>query len=320
MVLHHGLIIKNKIIMTTKKPQPSKKANLHPRNKHIERYDFDVLTTTLPTLKEFVRPNQYEDLSIDFSNPNAVKALNSALLKQHYDITFWDIPEGHLCSPIPGRADYIHYIADLLAEHNNNEIPKGEKTICLDIGVGANCVYPIIGNSEYGWSFIGSDISEVALASAQNIVSNNPQLKGKVDLRLQSNPNSIFRDILKEDEHIAISICNPPFHASAEAALSSNFRKVKNLTGQEIENPELNFGGQHNELWCEGGELKFIKNIIFQSRNHKNNCTWFSSLVSKKDHIRPLKKALKEAEVTSFKVIPMGQGNKVSRIIAWTFL
>ncbi|WP_010522949.1 23S rRNA (adenine(1618)-N(6))-methyltransferase RlmF [Aquimarina agarivorans] len=305
--------------MITKKPKTNKKANLHPRNKHIERYDFDVLTTALPALKEFVRPNQYGDLSIDFSNPTGVKALNSALLKHYYNINFWDIPEGHLCSPIPGRADYIHYIADLLAEHHNNEIPKGEKTICLDIGVGANCVYPIIGNSEYGWSFIGSDISEVALASAKNIVSKNPQLKDKVDLRLQGNPNSIFRDILADDEHITVSICNPPFHASAEAALSSNFRKLKNLTGKEIENPELNFGGQHNELWCDGGELKFIKNIIFQSRNYKNNCTWFSSLVSKKENIRPLKKALKEAEAASFKVIPMGQGNKVSRIIAWTF-
>jgi 23S rRNA (adenine1618-N6)-methyltransferase len=30
----------------------------------------------------------------------------------------------YLC-PIPGRADYIHYIADLLAESNNGIIPKG---------------------------------------------------------------------------------------------------------------------------------------------------------------------------------------------------
>jgi len=295
------------------------KSKLHPRNKHNERYDFNTLIEILPELKEFVRSNQYGDDSIDFSNQAGVRALNKALLKKYYGITFWDIPEGFLCSPIPGRADYIHYVADLLAESNGGEVPIGKGVIVLDIGVGANCVYPIIGNSEYGWSFIGTDISEVSLTSAKAIKEKNKALKEHLELRLQPNPKSTFRSVLGEGEQIALTICNPPFHASVEAAQSSNFRKVKNLTGLQNENPELNFGGQHNELWCEGGELKFIKNMIFHSREFKNNCQWFTSLVSKKDNLRPLKKSLKEAEVTEYKVIPMGQGNKVSRIIAWRF-
>ncbi len=303
----------------TDKSRPNTKSKLHSRNKHNERYDFEVLTSILPELKEFVRPNQYGDLSIDFSNQEGVKALNKALLKQHYGINSWDIPEGYLCSPIPGRADYIHYVADLLAESNEGEIPKGNDIKVLDVGVGANCVYPIIGVSEYGWSFIGSEISAVSLASAQAIVDSNEGLKGNVDIRLQSNLKSTFRGVLNEDEKIALTICNPPFHASEEAAQSSNFRKVKNLAAQQNENPELNFGGQHNELWCEGGELTFIKNMIFHSREFKNNCQWFTSLVSKKDNLRSLKKSLKEAEAKEYKVIPMGQGNKVSRIIAWRF-
>ncbi len=303
----------------TDKSRPNTKSKLHSRNKHNERYDFEVLTGILPELKEFVRPNQYGDLSIDFSNQEGVKALNKALLKQHYAINYWDIPQGFLCSPIPGRADYIHYVADLLAESNEGEIPKGNDIKVLDIGVGANCVYPIIGVSEYGWSFIGSEISAVSLASAQAIVANNELLKNTVDIRLQTNPKSTFRGVLNENEKIALTICNPPFHSSEEAAQSSNFRKVKNLALQQNENPDLNFGGQHNELWCEGGELKFIKNMIFHSREFKNNCQWFTSLVSKKDNLRSLKKALKEAEVKEYKVIPMGQGNKVSRIIAWRF-
>jgi len=306
--------------MTKKKISPNTKAKLHPRNKHNERYNFEELIKTLPELESFVRPNQYEDLSIDFSKQDAVKALNKALLKQYYNINFWDIPEGFLCSPIPGRADYIHYVADLLAESNGGKVPTGEKIICLDIGVGANCVYPIIGNSEYSWSFIGSDISEKSLASAEAIKNNNESLKQSLKLRLQDNPTSTFRSVLNPEEKIAVTICNPPFHASAEAAQSSNFRKAKNLTGSQNENPELNFGGQHNELWCEGGELTFIKNMIFHSREFKENCEWFTSLVSKKDNLRSLKKALKEAEVSKFKVIPMGQGNKVSRIIAWTYI
>lgn len=305
--------------MTKKTSRPNTKSKLHPRNKHNERYNFELLIDSLPELEPFVRPNQYGDLSIDFSNQEGVKALNKALLKQYYGINFWDIPKGFLCSPIPGRADYIHYLADLLAENNEGNIPKGEAVKVLDIGVGANCVYPIIGGSEYGWSFIGSEISEISKASAETIVAKNEALKNKVEIRLQPNPKSTFRAILNKEEKIAAVICNPPFHASAEAAQSSNFRKVKNLAVNQHENPELNFGGQHNELWCEGGELAFIKNMIFHSREFKDNCKWFTSLVSKKDNLRSLKKALKEAEVKEYKVIPMGQGNKVSRIIAWTF-
>ena len=296
------------------------KSKLHPRNKHRERYDFDQLSKSLPELKEYVRPNKYGENSIDFSDPKAVKLLNTALLKQYYNINFWDIPKGYLCSPIPGRADYIHYVADLLAEDNDGELQKGKKIKCLDIGIGANCIYPIIGASEYGWSFIGSDISKNALASAEAIITKNNILKDTVELRLQRNSNKIFAGILNKNEEITVTICNPPFYASAEAAQSSNFRKVKNLTGVSNKDPELNFGGQHNELWCEGGELKFIKNMIFESKQFADNCIWFTSLVSKKDHLRKLKKALKKAEVIEYKVIPMGQGNKVSRILAWTFL
>src|SRR5690606_24715537 len=116
--------------------------------------------------------------SIDFFNPQAVKALNKALLFYYYDIVYWDIPENYLCPPIPGRADYIHYIADLLADNNKGIVPTGSEIKCLDIGVGANCIYPIIGVKEYGWSFIGADIDALAIKSAKKIIASNPSLQG----------------------------------------------------------------------------------------------------------------------------------------------
>jgi 23S rRNA (adenine1618-N6)-methyltransferase len=56
------------------------------------------------------------DRTINFSIPQAVKLLNKALLLHFYNVKDWDIPDANLCPPIPGRADYVHYIADLLAE------------------------------------------------------------------------------------------------------------------------------------------------------------------------------------------------------------
>ena len=174
------------------KKQPAEKPRLHPRNKHLMRYDFKALTASCPALLPYVQLNIHNDESIDFANPEAVKMLNKALLKHYYGVDNWDIPPHYLCPPIPGRADYIHHIADVLGRYNDGVIPTGEQIKCLDIGVGANCVYPIIGQNEYGWSFIGSDIDPIAIESAQNIVASNPELQGRIALRQQHNPKDIF--------------------------------------------------------------------------------------------------------------------------------
>lgn len=307
-------------MLQQKKENTMEKVRLHPRNKHRERYNFTHLIDSCPELAQFVMLNIYNDESIDFFNPEAVKMLNKALLKHYYDIDNWDIPPNYLCPPIPGRADYIHFIADLLGSYNNGKIPTGNQIKCLDIGVGANCVYPIIGNKEYGWSFIGSDIDPVSIKSAKKIIELNPFLKGKIELRLQQNPKDIFFGIIQNNESYDLSICNPPFHASIAEAKSGTLRKLSNLNREKITKPILNFGGQNGELWCKGGEERFIRDMIRQSKLFSASCFWFSTAVSKQSHLKRIYDALKKAEAIEVRTIPMGQGNKSSRIVAWTFL
>ncbi len=306
--------------MSEKRKHPKIKSNLHPRSRHRERYNLAQLSATHAALKPFVFENKYGDESIDFFNPLAVRHLNTALLKHYYDIEFWEIPKNYLCPPIPGRADYLHYIADLLAKRNNRTIPRGESFSCLDIGVGANCVYPIIGRKEYGWSFIGSEIDQKAMDTSIIIIQSNPLLKGKVEIRKQANKQAILDNIIQEREYIDLTICNPPFHTSAEEAKAVAIRKISNLKNKKIKQPILNFGGQSGELWCEGGEAVFIKKMIEESRSYAKNCFWFSTLVSKKSHLKNIQEQLKKAKATVVKTIQMGQGNKSSQIIAWTFL
>lgn len=301
-----------------KKEHPKEKPGLHPLNRHRERYDFKALTASLPELAPYVKLNEYGDESIDFFDPEAVKMLNKALLKHFYGIDSWDLPENYLCPPIPGRADYIHHIAELLGSCNNGKIPTGNKVVCLDIGVGANCIYPIIGNKEYGWSFIGTDIDSVALASAKRIVEENG-LSGSVEILKQHNPKDFFRGILKTTEQIDLSICNPPFHSSPEEAQSGSIRKLRNLKQEKITKPVLNFGGRNNELWCDGGEEKFVKDMIFQSRQYADSCLWFSTVISKQANLNSAYRTLKTVEAVEVKTIPMSHGNKNSRIVAWTF-
>ncbi len=306
--------------MLQKKEHPKEKPGLHPRNKHRTRYNFKELIRSSPALAPFVRLNDYEDESIDFANAEAVMLLNKALLKQYYGVDHWSIPPGYLCPPIPGRADYIHYIADLLGSYNNGVIPTGPQIKCLDIGVGANCIYPIIGNKEYGWSFVGSDIEPVAIQSAASVIETNARLKGKVELRLQPNSKDIFRGVIRTGEHFDLTICNPPFHASWEEAQAGTLRKLSNLKGKRITKATLNFGGKNKELWCEGGEEKFVQKMITQSKLMASSCFWFSTLIAKSSHLKSVYSALKKAEAVDVKTIPMNQGNKVSRIVAWTYV
>jgi len=307
-------------MLQKKKPHPKEKLSLHPRNKHRARYNFKELINTCPALAPFVRLNDFNDESIDFSNAEAVMHLNKALLKQYYGINRWHIPEGYLCPPIPGRADYIHYIADLLGSCNKGVIPIGNKIRCLDIGTGANCIYPIIGNKEYGWSFVGSDIEPLAIQSATNIIETNASLRGKVELRLQKNAKDIFRGMIHPDERFDLTICNPPFHASLAEARAGTLRKLSNLNHKRVTKPTLNFGGKNRELWCEGGEEKFVQKMIVQSKAIASSCFWFSTLIAKSSHLKGVYTELKKSEAIEVKTIPMSQGAKSSRIVAWTHL
>ena len=301
----------------TGKEKPSR---LHPRNLHQGRYNLEALSETLPELKSFLFTNEYGNLNLDFANPKAVKALNQALLKHFYKVDFWDIPEGFLCPPIPGRADYIHYLADLLAQSNAGKIPKGSKIKVLDIGTGANLIYPILGNAIYDWSFVGSELNPKAIECAQEIIAKNTKFQGKIALRPQQDPTKIFSTIIQPEEFFDLTLCNPPFHESAQAAQEGSRRKVQNLTGKSVKKAELNFGGQAAELWTEGGELAFIRKMIAESLNFKNQVYWFTTLVSKSENLKPLQIQLETVGCTAHKVIEMAQGNKISRFVAWTFL
>lgn len=292
---------------------------LHSRNFHNDRYDFKALIKTNPDLQEFVKPNKYGDLSIDFANPQAVISLNKALLAHFYGIKNYAIPNGYLCPPIPGRADYVHHIADLLASCNNGVIPKGKAVIGLDVGIGANGIYAIIGASVYDWNFIGSDIEIESIKSVENIVNSNEILKEKIECKLQTNPENIFTGIINADDFYDFTLCNPPFHKSLKDAMDGNKRKVQNLTKQKTTKSALNFGGKNNELWCKGGEIAFITNMIKESLEFKNNVFWFTTLVSKKENLPLIYKKLEEINAKEIKTIDMSCGQKITRVVAWSF-
>jgi 23S rRNA (adenine1618-N6)-methyltransferase len=309
----------------TKAPKSLTKT-LHPSNLHKHGYDFAALSKALPALAPFVGPNAYGNISIDFANPDAVKQLNAALLLHHYHIHDWDIPQGYLCPPIPGRVDYLHYLADLL---NSSHKGKANRNIrALDIGTGANGIYPLLGIASYSWQFVGSDIDKVSLDNVGKILAMNPQLAAKLSLRQQLNPRAIFNGVIEKGEYFDVTLCNPPFHRSMADASAGTRRKLNNLAKNKGQSqPQaaqaqvaLNFGGQKAELWCEGGEAAFLANMISESKGFAAQCLWFTSLVSKSENLKPCYAQLAKQEASDVKTIEMHQGNKITRILAWSYL
>ena len=284
---------------------------MHPDNIHNSAYDFEALTRSNPKLSDFVFINNFGTQTIKFEDPQAVLELNKALLKHHYRIENWSIPKGYLCPPVPGRADYIHHIHELISEEKITGKIKG-----LDIGVGANAIYPILGSQIYNWHMTGTDIEEQSVKLARANIQANKNLSEKIEIRHQKDRGSIFKGIVEPGEFFHFSMCNPPFHASEKEASKAASRKLKNLGFSE--NSELNFGGQANELWCNGGEALFLKRMIRESIAVKSQVGWFTSLVSKKENLTKIYKQLKKFKA-HFKTIEMDQGNKKSRIIAWKF-
>ncbi|NQX86941.1 MAG: 23S rRNA (adenine(1618)-N(6))-methyltransferase RlmF [Flavobacteriaceae bacterium] len=279
---------------------------MHPKNPFNTDYDFDFLIKHYPALKEFVFKNKYGNVTIQFSSKEAINALNTALIKSYYQID-WNIPNANLCPPIPGRLDYLFHIADL--------IPKQTLKL-LDIGTGANLIYPILATCHFNWDCTASEVALTSLEHAQAIIDQNTALQ-TITLRHQNYKNHILEHIIQPKDKFDVVVCNPPFFKSRADAQKRNQRKVKNLKLNDKE--PLNFGGQSHELWYKGGEEAFIKKMATESALFKRQVQWFTALVSQKDHLKNIKRAINKTQPTEVRIIEMAQGNKQSRCIAWTF-
>lgn len=309
-------------------------STLHPRNPHQGRYDFEALTKAFPELAQYTITNPNGEPTVNFSDAKAVMTLNKALLAHHYGVKLWDLPEGYLCPPIPGRADYIHQVADLLnaepVNDNNDTAASGQRVHVLDIGMGASCIYPIIGSQSYGWRFTGSDIDPVSVNTAKAIIAANPNLKNLIKIKLQDNPKRIFEGVIGPDDYFDLTVCNPPFHASLEEAMAANATKEAKLEKNRIRRGQsqqaiptaknnLNFGGQQSELWTKGGEVAFITQMIKESKKFAQQVGWFTTLVSKSENLKNLAELAESSGARKVTVLNMKHGQKMTRILAWRF-
>ena len=154
------------------------------------------------------------------------------------------------------------------------------------------------------------------------LVAANPRVADLIECRLQTSSTECFTGVVREGDRFDLSMCNPPFHGSAAEAAQGTRRKRSHLAarGGNASRPNvLNFGGRSGELWCEGGELAFVRRMIAQSAERSRQIRWFTTLVSKSAHLPRLYQALRETATPMSSTIDMTHGQKQTRILAWTF-
>ena len=290
---------------------------MHPDNPYQIPYNFTKYIEAYEPLKNHVVLNPSGQDTIHFSDSNAVYALNKAMLLADYKLQDYVLPKGYLIPPVPGRLDYLLYLKDFLSERFDLNTDKPLKG--LDIGAGANSIYCILGSQHLGWPMVGAESDVKAVEIAKENIRKTPAFNGSIEIRLQENKQFIFKNIVLPNDRFDFSVCNPPFHSSKEDALKGSIKKQRNLADRKKNNTILlNFEGQANELWCNGGEALFIKRLIKESVGYKSQVRLFSSLVSKEESLPSIQKQLKKAKAI-FTVLPMEIGNKISRIVVWWF-
>ena len=290
---------------------------MHAQNPYGNRYDLKRLTKHYHALEKFIVLNPSGEETIDFSSSEAVFALNKSMLLADFKLGDYELPSGYLIPPVPGRLDYLLHVRDFLTEKFN--VSENSQLNGLDMGSGANGIYCILGAQYFNWKMVGSETDAKAVEIANANIQKTKGLNDKIEIRHQQDKGSLFKNTIQANEQFDFVVCNPPFHSSKEEALKGSLRKVKNLGGYAVkEKFLLNFEGQANELWCNGGEVLFIKRLIKESVGFKNQVKVFSTLVAKSESVAAIKKQLSKVKA-NFEVIPMALGNKKGRYVMWWF-
>ncbi|KAL8113925.1 uncharacterized protein LOC141668408 isoform X1 [Apium graveolens] len=300
--------------------------SIHPRNKYSDNPpDFKLLASLYPSFNSYVFYSRDGRPRIDWTDFNATRELTRLLLLHDHGINWW-IPDGQLCPTVPNRSNYIHWIEDLLSSdiitntRANADVVKG-----FDIGTGANCIYPLLGASLLGWSFVGSDVTDVALEWAQTNVQNNPHVSKLIEIRkvesnteIQNDPDEfhsggiesyhklpVLLGVVKDGEIFDFCMCNPPFFETLEEGGL---------------NPKTSCGGTPAEMVCPGGEQAFISRIIKDSVQLNKSFRWYTSMVGRKTNLKTLTSKLREVGVTIVKTTEFVQGQTCRWGLAWSFV
>eukprot|EP00741_Cyanophora_paradoxa_P005038 tig00000842_g4880.t1 len=256
------------------------------RNKHP---DFKQLADAHPEFAPYVFVNKFGAPSIDWRDPDANRALTRVLLKHDFNLD-WDMPRDQLCPPVTNRANYIHWLEDVLAQSGRM---SGDPSVHgIDIGTGYSLIYPLLGVRIANWRFLATDIPpagpplrEGAVEHARGLAARNG-LEGRIEVR-RAEAGALLAGVLREGEAFDFCMCNPPFFATPEDADAS-------------------------------AKVAFVSRMVEESARLGTRVLWYSSMLGRKASLAPLRRALHARGVRNVRVTEFVQGRTTRWGLAWS--
>ncbi|KAJ8101148.1 hypothetical protein POJ06DRAFT_250603 [Lipomyces tetrasporus] len=292
---------------------------MHVRNPYAHNPpDFRALAESYSKLAKFL----HDDMTVDFTDPEAVCALTEALLHKDFDIDVELLPD-RLCPRVANRLNYILWLQDLLDSDSfdSNDTNSSKPIWGLDIGTGTSCIYPLLGcRLRRNWHFIATDVDDVAVSTAAKLVSRN-NLMEQISVFKADPGNSLFGPHACGDshtsQHLHFTMCNPPFYSSSADYNASQALKVTPARSFTSAAPE--------EMITPGGEVAFVTRMINESiemlRNDVNTgSTWYTSMLGKLDSLKDVVNSLRKRGISNYAVAEFIQGQFTRRwAVAWRF-
>ncbi|KAL6782426.1 hypothetical protein ACKKBG_A06750 [Auxenochlorella protothecoides x Auxenochlorella symbiontica] len=321
-------------------------ARINPRSRYAqEEPDFGDLAQAYPYLRPFLVPRGTGRPSLNFRDPRACVALTRALLARDHGLR-WDLPPGHLAPPVTGRANYVHWVQDLLAL----SAPEGGEVCGLDVGTGANLIYPLLGAALAGWRFVGVDVSRAALRAARRLLDANTGVARRVTLRrvpMQPEQRAFFHGMEAAPEgpreegdggggERGAASGGAWEEVSARDAAGGGILSAALRAGEAFafcmcnppffesldeagRNPATAFGGTPLEMVYPGGEAAFVLSMLADSCTLRSHIHWFTTMVGKKSTLRALRGALARAGARVVRTTEFAQGRTSRWGVAWSW-
>jgi 23S rRNA (adenine1618-N6)-methyltransferase len=269
--------------------------------------DFLTLIKEFPELKKYIlkqNEDNEDEFQFDWSNNELSLLMDKSILNYYFNIKYYDIPNGFLIPPIPSRINYINLINSIITKLIKDIDIKN--IIGIDIGTGANIIYPILGYSIYKWKFICTEINKEAYNNAKLILQKN-NLENNINIIKQNNKDNIFISILNRENKYIFSMCNPPYY---------NYENEIKLEDKKRDN-EYNF----DEIYYKNGEYGFFQRYFEESICYKNNVFLYTILIGKKINAENIYDKLSSYNdiIKIYNMQKILTGNNVRYIIYWSF-
>lgn len=250
------------------------------------------------------------------------RQLTKAILEDEFSLTM-DLPNDRLCPGVKGRYAYIRYLHKLIDTTDTlylqDSYDPNRRVVGLDIGVGASCIYPLLGCAvRPNWKFFGTDIDEKSFTYAEGNVTEN-YMDDRICLYRNYPgypliPSAVVHHVTGLDYGIDFVMCNPPFYRSQEeideARSFKKYAPPSACTGSEV------------EMITDGGEAAFVSRLVRESAGLRSEVRWFTSLLGFYNNVEVVREELRRLEVTNWCLTELAPGGRDATkrwVISWSF-